>query len=597
MEKKILKRIKIIVGILIIGFISWFFIIKPQIAFHSNESKMLAASKRYFELNSNELPSGERVRTVPLQKLYDSGLIDRDFYKPLSKKTCSNENSWVKVRRENGEYKYYIYLECGYLKSKVDHEGPRIILNGKEELTLNQNEKYKEQGVKSVVDKVDGDLKINDVTIRGKVDTSEIGTYEVNYIAYDKLNNKTITTRKVNVVRKIYKEVEKTLEKGETTFSGESENNYVMLSNMMFRIYGYDDNKNVILVSDEDLANVNYTKIDKWLEYFYNHLNDKTKEMIVEKKYCSMVLNDKELNKKKCEKYTKAKKVYIPSVVEVNNVEDGMFNFMKLGTMSWVADTKNNKEAYVTREIFFGSLEGKSFVAYSNKENYGVRPMFTIKGDSLIVSGDGEYDTPYSFGDSKKAKGGSLVSERNTGEYINIDGNRFIILKGEKDGTTKVISHQSLGIYQEEECAVSINKKAIEYNPKNKSSVAYCINNVAAEYIDTSHFVKHEIEVPIYEDDFIYGEEIKTKKYNVLFSAPNMYEMFSAQSAIGSRYSYWLLNSSQNPKKIAAIENEGIPVNGDVDYSSFGIRVVGYLKKGTVISSGDGTFVSPYTIK
>ena len=70
-----------------------------------------------------------------------------------------------KVRQEDGEYKYYTYLKCGAISSIVDHDGPKITLNGDDEITIDKGDKYKELGVKSVVDNSDGKLDVNDVVI------------------------------------------------------------------------------------------------------------------------------------------------------------------------------------------------------------------------------------------------------------------------------------------------------------------------------------------------------------------------------------------------------------------------------------------------
>ena len=58
MKDKILKRARVIVGLIIIVLIVWVFILKPRINFSRDEEKLTKAAQRYFELNSNELPSG-----------------------------------------------------------------------------------------------------------------------------------------------------------------------------------------------------------------------------------------------------------------------------------------------------------------------------------------------------------------------------------------------------------------------------------------------------------------------------------------------------------------------------------------------------------
>ena len=593
MNKGMLKKIKLVITVVLILVFVWFLIVSPMITFHNNEGKLESAAKRYFEINSNQLPSGNNVKTITLKTLYHQAYIKGDLYIPYTNKTCSIENSWVKVRRVNGEYKYYTYLECGVLSSTVDHKGPVITLNGDKNVSIGKGEKYKEAGVKSVVDNTDGKLDVKDVTIKGEVDTSKIGTYEVTYTAFDGLNNKSVVTREVKVVQKLNSTIKKSL-KDSKNFTGDPENNYIRLSNMIFRVYGLDNSNNVIIVNDEDVANVNYSKLDKWLDYYYNNLNDFTKKIIVKNKYCNMNLTDTTLDTTKCSGYTKERNVYIPSVIEVNRAQ-GEDNFMKPNTMSWVANKKDSKNAYLTRNYFYAIENDISYLAYSINENYGVRPMMTIKGDTLITDGDGTKENPYVFGDTKKAKGGSLLNERFTGEYISIDGHRYRIIKAQNDGTTKVISDFTVG--QLETNGDDVNGK-ITYNPNKSSSVAYYIKNHVPEYINTKYFVKHDVEVPIYKNKIIYGEEIKTKKYNVMLSAPNMYEMFSAKPQNASTKSYWLLNTAETDYVGAAIFPIGAPINERIDANTkFGIRVVAFMKKGTTVSSGQGTAENPYIIK
>ena len=593
MNKEVLKKIKLVITAVLVLVFVWFLIISPMITFHSNEGKLEEAAKRYFELNSNELPSGDNVKTVTLKTLYHKSFIKSDLYIPYTSKTCSIENSWVKVKRVNGEYKYYTYLECGVLSSTIDHNGPVITLNGDKSISIGKGEKYKEAGVKSVVDNTDGKLSVKDVTIKGEVDTSKIGTYEITYTAYDSLNNKTVVTREVEVVQKLNSTIKSSL-KDSKNFTGEPLNNYLRVSNMLFRIYGLDTNNNVIIVSNGDISNVNYSKLDKWLDYYYDNLNDFTKNIIVKAKYCNMNLTDTTLDTTKCSGYTKERNIYIPSVIEVNKAE-GEGNFMRPNTMSWVANKKNSKNAYLTRSYFFGDESEKTYLSYDVDDNYGVRPMMTIKGDTLIIDGDGTINNPYVFGDTKKAKGGSLLSERFTGEYISIDGYDYRIIKANNDGTVKVISEFTL-----EDVVVRAADATgmITYDPTVKSSVAYYINNRASEYVNTKYFVKHEISVPIYKNKIIYGKEIKTKKYEVMLSAPDMYEMFGAQPQSVSARSYWMKNTSQTKDVGAAMFPLGVPINGKIEANTeLGIRIVAYMKKGTTVSSGEGTENNPYIIK
>ena len=592
-----MKKIKLLIIFIIIVALAWFIIINPMITFKGYENKMIKAAKRYYELNSRELPAGERTKSLKLIDLYDNGLIDGDMFIPYTTKTCKTTDSWVKVRKENNEYKYYVYLKCGPLESKTDHEGPVIELNGKEEITIGKGEKFTDPGVKSVKDKQDGNIKVENVTIKGKADTSKIGTYEIQYIVSDSLSNKTTVTRKVNVIQELKSTIKSILGE-EKNFKGNPDNNYVLFSNMLFRIYGIDNSNNIVIVSDSDIANVNYTKLDEWLDYFYDNLNDNAKKMIVKNKYCNMTVDENSVsNTTKCTSYTKERKVYIPSIIEVNKAKTSTGDFMKPTTISWVSNKKDDKEAYVTRNVFFYEESGKDFITSNVKYNYGVRPMITIKGSANILSGSGTAADPYTFGDTKKAKGGDKVNTREVGEYITDGSNIWRIVNVESDGTTKVVSEGTIGGYEENiACFPDPETKVITYDPTNKASVAYFINNKATKYVDTSIFTNHKIKVPIYKDDIIYNEEIETKEYKTILSAPNMYDMFSAASDTSN--SYWLINTSKKAEIGAAITEIGVPYNETIpQYTKLYVRVVGYLKSDTIISSGKGTIIKPYKIR
>lgn len=598
--QKYVGKVKFLIVLAIIGAFVWFLVISPMLTFRGNEKKLEDAAKRYYELNQNELPTGQRVKTLSLKKLFDGAYIKEDMYVPYTKKTCSVENSWVKVKRNNNnEFDYFVYLDCGILQSNIDHEGPEVKLNGDDEVTIGVGEVYKDEGVKSVVDNKDGKLNVDDVNIVSKVDTSKIGSYEVSYTIQDSLANKTEKIRTVNVVKTIKAVVKKDLESA-TNYSIYPKNNYVRLSNIMFRIYGIEGN-NVLLVTQYDLANVNHNKIDDWLEYFDSKLADEAKELLVKKKFCNERLDSTALDTTECNSYTKERYSYIPSIDLINKataVDDSSASFMRTETISWVANTASDKEAYAVRTFFYGSDVGKKYISTSVNDNYGVRPMVLVKGDTNIVSGKGTKDDPYTFGEIPKAKNTSKLNERYVGEYI-IHGNQlWRIMNIESDGTTKVILENTLNDenYTPFMIGYDYEKNIFTYNPKDKKSVAYKINNQASKYIDTSIFVTHEIEVPIYKNNIIYKGEEKTEKYKVKLSAPNMYELFSAHP--GEGYSYWLINTSKTENKVAAVSDLGVCINEDMPKGKMlSVRVVGFVNKNMVISSGRGTPDSPYMLK
>ena len=592
------NKMRLIVTIVIAGLFVWFLIVSPMITFHKNEKLVENAARRYFDLYSNELPVGERVKTVKLSTLYQKSFMENDVYIPYTKKVCSISDSWVKVKRVNGEYKYYTYLKCGVLNSVVDHKGPVIRLNGNDKITVDLNEKYTDPGIKSVVDNSDGKMNIKDVTVRGKVDTSKVGTYEIEYIAFDDMSNKTTIVRTVEVVQKLASTIKRAT--GRTDYYiGNDPNNYIYFSNMLFRIIGLNGN-DVKIVADKDIANVNYDGIEEWFKYYESNLTDEAKNLIVESKYCNMEVTDKTLDTTQCTNYSAKKKFGLISIDEINRSkvsrEEG--SYLEMTTITWTANSKDQYNAYASRYYFYNS--DKQSMSFEKVHNLGVRPVTTIKGSSLIVEGNGTKEKPYKLKDYIKPKKNVELNTRPIGEYVSYGGVLWRIAAVNTDGTTRVLSEQSL--YDDQDLVeIEYDEKLtgnVTYNPTQSGNIGYIINNRSSEFIDTKYFVNHEIEVPIYKEEPNYKKEVGTKKYTTKISSPNMYEMFGATTDSDKISSYWMLNST-----ISKVENPGMSQIGAVMYGTgstyeiYGIRPAAYFAKNVVINSGKGTKDNPYKVE
>lgn len=591
--KNKLRLIRLTITVVIVGLFVWFLVLSPYITFKQNESEMVKAAKRYYEINLDKLPTGTRISTVTLQTLSRESYIDKDFYVPFSKEPCSITESWVKVKHTDSGYKYYAYLECGVLKSTTDHKGPTITLNGKDEITINKDEKYEEPGVKKVVDNTDGKMDVKDVTIdSSKVDTSKVGTYKVTYTALDSFKNKTEKVRTVKVVQ----ELEHTIKKDTNNtgvYTGTIENNYIRFSGNLFRIVSVE-NGNVKIVAAEDISNVNYSGLEQWLEYYYDHLADSSKEYIVKTKYCNDKVTD--TTTKKCSSYTKEKDVYILSVEDVNNSVDTNTgrSYLYPDTIVWLANTKSDKESWTTKTMF-NDIYTK-YMGFSKDYNFGIRPVITIKGSNLITSGTGTENDPYQIDDMKTGKPDEKLNTRYSGEYVEYSNMLWRIVETENSGTVKVVSNENIPIAGEERIGYDENITNKIYNPNQKGNVGYKINQKAADTIDEKYFVKTEIKVPIYKTLAKYNKETTAKKYKVKFHAPDMYDLYTAANS-ELLISYWLMNSSQREdleymvSSIGIVYYEGIP-----DTNTAGTRVVGYLNKDCKIVSGKGTEERPYKI-
>lgn len=173
------------------------------------EDRMEEEAPTYISQNNIELTSEEIKIDLKDLLLENGGSIDSSKVKAT--KVCKGYVIATKVDSE--VYKPYIscgnyYTTEGYVNSDTttkkkttsqkDTEKPVITLKGNSEITLNQGDKYNDEGA-SATDNIDGDIT-SKIKVSGKVDTTKSGMYTITYTVTDKAGNRTEATRKVTVV-------------------------------------------------------------------------------------------------------------------------------------------------------------------------------------------------------------------------------------------------------------------------------------------------------------------------------------------------------------------------------------------------------------
>ncbi len=581
------KKIKIAVTCLIIVLIIWFVILNPLLKFNNMEKKVLEAAERYYEISPKLLPTGEKISTVSLQKLYEKDFISSDLKVPYSSKLCDSKTSWVKVKKDNGEYKYYVYLKCGVFSSNIDHDGPTINLKGEEEITIYKGDKYKDAGIESVIDNTDGKIDIKKVTVdTSKVNTNKNGTYEVTYKIKDSFNNETIKTRKVNVIQTLNNIVKKATDKT-NIYKGYHDDNYIKLDGILFKIIGINDDGTIKLTSADNLAAVNYEDIDSWLnDYFYNKLSDSVKTLISKEKWCNEKVADPSTYKQ-CKKNSKKRAIGLLSVADINNSKssDGINN-IDFNSNSWTSDYSDSKKAISINENKFNKTD--------KEKNLLIKPTLNIKKDSLIGSGDGKISNPYIFKENNsKVKVGNKLSEAKTGEYFIYSGYVWRVIGTEDDGTIKVIMDEVLNINDKTYNTTFNNKQKIDYSKTEKGNIGYKLVNEISSYVKTKIFVNHESEKLNYTNEIGYKAKTDMKTYKSKINLPSIYDLYSTSL----EEDFWFLNHSNSSNTACKMSFNGNVYCEKYLYSfEYGVRAIAYIKESIKIKGGTGTIDEPYTL-
>ena len=603
-KKKIIRIVVIALIIIAILLLIWFLFIYPRVVFRENESKLASAGERYYQINRSYLPSEKgRVVSVSLNTLVKQEYLD-GLYTAYGK-LCDLNESNVKVVNDGEENKYYTYLKCGNMESDVDHEGPVITLKGETKETVSRGSTYEDPGIESVVDDTDGKIDISKVTVKGEVDTANVGTYEITYTATDSLNNRNTVTRTIVVEERLSSIVKEATKDTNNYYKGYRDDNYIMFNNMLFRIVKINDNDTIMAVSEESLASVDYTNdgrfanssLDKWLnDYFYNLLEDKYKDLIVSTKWCDDVVNKDDYMTTECTRTSAKRNIGIMSIQDYNNTLQDGNSFYDSRALSWFSNIGEDNNPWTFTSMYDYPLKTEPM----NQEYlFNVRPTITLKKNTKVLSGDGSSGNPYILVENKTARKNSDLNERQIGEYITYKGYTYRISNLNDNGTTEVIM---TGVIKNGDNELNIGynngsgKKV--YNSKQEGNIGYQVINDLTKYISTDLFEKTKVEVPIYSGRVTYQGKKNIKEYNDIISIPSTFDIFSAKGLSSSNSGYWLIDSSNEEN----IKTMVYPI-GTVSYTTVtddtkaAVKVKATFKKDVIITDGSGTLSDPYEVR
>lgn len=601
-KNKIIKIIVAALVVIILVILLWFLYFYPNKVFRENEKLLEEAGIRYYEINDTRLPKEEdRVISVSLNTLVKQKYLD-GLYEAYGNKLCDLNESNVKAVNKDGKYVYYTYLKCGNRESSVDHEGPVITLNGSKNITVSRGDTFEDPGIKSVVDNVDGNMDKSLVSIKGEVDTSKVGVYEITYTISDSLANKTEVIRKVSVEESLASTVKSNTDNG--YYVGNVDNNYIYFNNMLFRIVRVNDDNSVLIVSNDALANVDYTNdgrftdsaLDKWLnDYFYNLLEPSYQDLIKSSSWCDDEISSNNITTTECSRQTDKRRVGILSLQDYNLSYDGTSSYLDKSNFSWYSNlAEDNKAWAITSTDRYPNTINQS----ESTNLLNVVPALNLKASTTVLDGDGSYSNPYIIVKKSTARKSSELNKRQVGEYVRYSGYLFRISNILDDGTTEVIMDSVLkSDNRQVDISYTNGNKQKVYNPNQEGNIGYKVKNDMTRYINTDLFVSKNISVSIYNKNITYEGKKDTKKYKLLITIPSTFDIFSAKSSTSSDSGYWLRDSSKQENTKAVVRSLGtLTYSNASDNLEAGVKVLAYFDKNVIIESGKGTYLDPYTL-
>lgn len=172
--------IMIILFIIFIVILAFFVYTKPYINLRGNENITINVNDKYVDM-------GADAYNIFNNKRYIVNVENNVNYKKVGKYKVVYSTKFLVFN-----------IKKSRIVNVVDNIAPKIELNGTNEIYIFLGDKYEEFGY-TVQDNYDTEVK---VSVIDNVNTLKIGTYNVDYIAIDSSKNKSVVSRKVNVIKK-----------------------------------------------------------------------------------------------------------------------------------------------------------------------------------------------------------------------------------------------------------------------------------------------------------------------------------------------------------------------------------------------------------
>lgn len=289
------------------------------------------------------------------------------------------------------------------------------------------------------------------------------------------LENKKVEDIEKNSLVKVIRENNSTNDNFKTInnseyFINDSENNYLIYSNILFRVIKINNDNSIVAISDSSVSSLAFGKevnfsnsyINKWLNY-----NGDEYSGILE-----MNLNQKE-------NYLVKTLSCLDEVDELTNNDCVTTNEDNYISLLNVSDYINigNKDSYVVNGEYFylNNTNGDNGVWYIDENGkittnkgtdiIGVRPVITIKANIDYINGDGTFNNPY-----------VIESENGLfGSYVKLDEQIWRIYKV-NDTEVRLMLDEYLTVNGDNLQYIYSNISSYHDDYK-RGSIAYYLNN------------------------------------------------------------------------------------------------------------------------
>lgn len=406
------------------------------------------------------------------------------------------------------------------------------------------------------------------------------------------LENKKIETIEKNSLAKVIKENNQDNNNfkeinGNTYFINDSDNNYLLYSNLLWRIIKINSDNSITIISNSSLTSLAYGEsldykdsyINKWLntsDKLYSGILEKNlnnKETYLQKTTTCLDIVD-ELDNKECQKKSNDNYISLLSTsdfVNIGNKESYIIN------NEYFYLNNSNKE----KEIWYVDAEGKVTTS-KGKDIIGVKPVITIKANIDYIFGDGKENNPYKIENENGLFGSYVKLDNQIWRIYQVNNNDIRLVL---DDYLKVNNNNLKYIYS------NINSYHDDYK---YGSIAYYLNH---DFLNTLSY-KDKIK----EVNWTNGYYGSNSNYDYEQALDTTINSKVAMTSIGDiklnneLEDYLTLTGTKDKgTMIYTIKSNGKILTKNIQNKSYVVPTISLDKK--LLTKGNGSIDSPYEME
>ncbi len=299
-------------------------------------------------------------------------------------------------------------------------------------------------------------------------------------------------------------------------FRGSEVDNYVRYQGILWRIVEIDEDDNIILISDEavtqlpfnsEMTNFSASELAGWL-------NEDFKELTGIESSGVTVYNDEFSDLSYLDnRVSESVEIGLLDVVSyINSIVDGKSFVSGENEKVWLSDQKS--------ETVYYAIDGK-VSSCSPDEILLVKPVISLSGDTLAVSGQGTYGDPYNLDEDRE--------EIQIGDSVILDDTVWLVT--EVSDCIKLVAQDPVA------SGAFASTRQVYFDLTNEDSLAYYLNN---DYLNSLSYKDLLVETSWNTGEYDGTiASIGSESVSCYVSLPSLTDLQLTSAA-----DYWLSNSS-----------------------------------------------------